>query len=424
MPHWRRLFTGRVPFGIAAAALATLATQAPARGQSSAALDDQSKPGWRDALRREAGDFCDSIKDFTHVHFGDVAPMPRVQGVHVLRPGTFGISPSDWSALDVGTALPGHVVLLVHGLDDTGDVWNDLAPAIRRRSDLNSLGVARLDYPNDQSLAASATLLNDALSHLAAGGARSVDLVCHSMGGLIARDVLTRADFYDGRPTGHSADAAPKPDLRRLILLGTPNLGSPFARLQCLSEARETLWRWIDSDNHNVRDLGRFDLDGDGQAGRDLLPGSAYLSELNSRPTPSSSQLTITSIVARVTTADDLRLEEALSKPIVKKILGDHEAESLLEQCRELTRGLGDGVVSARSAQLPGSTETIFIESTHRGMVREVNVFGLDNPIPEAQVKIKLASTPSPGAESTEPKDPKPFVVPPAIPFILDRLGA
>jgi len=410
MPHWRRLFTGSVPFGIAVAALATLATQVPARAQSTPQISDPGKPGWRDALRRETGEFCDSIKDFTHVHFGDIAPMARIQGVHVLRPGTSGIAPTDWAAFDIGTPLPEHVVLLVHGLDDTGDVWNDLAPAIRRRPELASLGVARLDYPNDQSLAASASLLYEALGHLAAGGARSVDLVCHSMGGLIARDVLTRADFYRGQPAGHSAsrsgNATPMPDLRRLILLGTPNLGSPFARLQCLSEARETLWRWIDSDNHNVRDLARFDLDGDGQAGRDLRPGSAYLTELNKRAALTSSQLAITSIVARVTTADDLRLEDALSKPIVKKILGQQEAESLLESCRELTRGLGDGVVSARSAQLPGSTETIFIESTHRGMVREVNVFGLDKPIPEATTETAT-----------------PFIVPPAIPFILDRLG-
>jgi len=421
MPHWRSLFTGRVPFGIAAAALATLATQSPARGQGSP-VDDATKPGWRDALRRETGDLCDSIKSFTHVHFGDTAPMSRVQGVHVLKPGAWGIAPADWAALDVGTALPERVVLLVHGLDDTGDVWNDLAPAIRRRPELASLGVARLDYPNDQSLAASAGLLDEALANLAGAGARSVDLVCHSMGGLIARDVLTRADFYDGRPTGHSGDARPRPDLRRLILLGTPNLGSPFARLQCLSEARETLWRWIDSDNHNVRDLARFDLDGDGQAGRDLLPGSDYLTELNARPTPDGSKIAITSIVARVTTADDLRLEEALSKPVVKKILGDEKAESLLESCRELTRGLGDGVVSARSAQLPGAGETIFIESTHRGMVREVNVFGLDNPIPEASVATKDGAVPG-GANTKEPTDSKPFVVPPAIPFILDRIG-
>lgn len=416
MPHWRRLFTGSVPFGIAAAALSTLATQVPARAQSAPQVSDPARPTWRDALRREAGELCDSIKDFTHVHFGETSPMARIQGVHVLRPGASGIAPTDWAAFDVGTPIPEHVVLLVHGLDDTGDVWNDLAPAIRRRPELASLGVARLDYPNDQSLAASAGLLHEALGNLAAAGARSVDLVCHSMGGLIARDVLTRADFYHGRPAGRSAGMEPRPDLRRIIMLGTPNLGSPFARLQCLSEARETLWRWIDSDNHNVRDLARFDLDGNGQAGRDLRPGSDYLTELNARSLPASSQVAITSIVARVMTADDLRLEEALSKPIVKRILGEQEAESLLESCRELTRGLGDGVVSARSAQLAGSTETIFVESTHRGMVREVNVFGLDNPIPEAAAKAE-------GEKSNARAPAEPFVVPPAIPFILDRLS-
>src|SRR5690606_22566445 len=47
------------------------------------------------------------------------------------------------------------VVLLVHGLDEPGDIWDDLTPALHEAGHT----VVRFNYPNDQDPALSADAL-------------------------------------------------------------------------------------------------------------------------------------------------------------------------------------------------------------------------------------------------------------------------
>jgi pimeloyl-ACP methyl ester carboxylesterase len=73
-------------------------------------------------------------------------------------------------------------VVLIHGLDEPGRVWLNLAPALDR----NGFRVWQFVYPNDQDIEASARFLFENLADLARnpGGTSPMALVAHSMGGL------------------------------------------------------------------------------------------------------------------------------------------------------------------------------------------------------------------------------------------------
>jgi len=381
----RQFFSG-VPFSLAVAALAALASNAPAQtaGTGGSTWKD-SAARWRDKVVAHASELQESAAAFVDKHLGDQPPMVRLRGLYRLD--TPAAAAPAWHALAETELLPERAVLLVHGLDEIGDLWNDLAPALAADPRLSGAAILRFEYPNDQAIALSADELDAALGELFLRGTRRVDLVCHSMGGLVARDVLTRDGLYAGR-----ADArADRPGLNSIIMLGTPNAGSPFAKLRALSQVREQVMRWIDSENHNVRDLWRNGGDGDGAAGDDLMPGSAYLTDLNSRPLPPASEIPITVVIGRLATAEDLRLDRALEAPMTVRILGEERAAALLDACRRFTREMGDGVVTCSSACLEGADTAYVIETSHRTMIRTART--------ETAVREAVEAPPAPEPE-------------------------
>ena len=244
---------------------------------------------------------------------------------------------------------PDRLIVLIHGLDEPGEIWNELAPQLHAAG----YRVARFEYPNDQAIADSASLLIHHLELLRSAGTGHVSIVAHSMGGLVARDALTRPGI----------DPSLRPAVDRLITVGTPNHGSSWARGRIVGEARERAVRLYDRARHG-RTLfpDTATSDSAGQAGTDLLPGSAYLRELNARPLPGTP---ITLIYAAISNAAGLA-----------------------------TDALGDGVVPVDSAQLDGVTDVVALEATHRSMLRT------------------LVHTP-------DPNNP-----PPAFPTIFQRLAA
>jgi pimeloyl-ACP methyl ester carboxylesterase len=307
-----------------------------------------------------------------------------------------------WRPLAEGDELPGRIVLLVHGLDEPGDIWNTLAP---RLVDAGHTPVS-FEYPNDQGARDSADELAAAMRALAARDVQRVDIVAHSMGGLIARDVLTREDLYAGA-------AGPReglPRVGRLIMLGAPNAGSPWARLRILSELREQVMRFANAPKAD-RALAFLD-DGLGEAGRDLLPGSDYLEDLNGRPLP---QVPITLVIGRIAPgaagrvgagADDLARAAAEG---LQLLLGADErargaaaaaADELRRALELVEQTVGDGVVPAGSALLAGVDDVVYVEANHRGMVHTV--------------RIEQAARGALGLQRVEE--------PPAIPVVLERL--
>jgi pimeloyl-ACP methyl ester carboxylesterase len=264
-----------------------------------------------------------------------------------------------WSAFDPSAKLPERVVLLVHGLDEPGSVWAEMAPALQREG----YTVARLDYLNDQALADSAAVLDGALAQLRAAGVTRVDLVCHSMGGLIALDVLTRGTMYAGR-----AERGGRPRLGRVITLGTPARGSWWAHLAPVADATEHVQRWWHSEDMDPRLLLGFLCDGDGQAACDLLPGSAYLAELAARPAPG---VPVTAVAGYIAEVDPHDLDGLKGFTVVRRTIGDEGVEAAAASLRSAFQWLGDGVVSTRSAAVPGA-ELVKVLADHRSLVRTI----------------------------------------------------
>ncbi len=274
------------------------------------------------------------------------------------------------AALEKGT------VVLIHGLDDPGKVWQDLAPALAGQD----YDVWQFEYPNDQPLAESAALFFQELQRVSAEGVRQISIVAHSMGGLITREMLTSpAIDYRG-----SSDLKLVPTVAQLIMVGTPNHGSHLVQLRFFSEVRDhftRLWKgqtgWLN-----------FIFDGAGEAKIDLLPESSFLNELNGRPSPRDIEQLI---IAGVTSPWDQREINGLLDSYSDKLTGISTAD--LDRLKSLlasaTNGLGDGLVSVESTRLPGIPH-VTVKGTHLSMIRNVTV----------------------DSERT----------PPAIPIILDQL--
>ncbi len=152
------------------------------------------------------------------------------------------------------------------------DPWAGLRPGIFQRSSalLEKLGrqAARVEYPNDQSIAESGKLLARELAELRAShpGMR-LELVTHSMRRTGARSYVEGPDYAG--------------NVDRLILLAPPNHGSTYSRWTCCSEIAEHYMLW---QNHPRWHWSWPFIDGIGEAGYDLQANSLFLTNLNAHP--------------------------------------------------------------------------------------------------------------------------------------------
>lgn len=108
------------------------------------------------------------------------------------------------------------VVVLVHGLGRSRASMSELAQA------LEAQGWAVLDmgYPSTRrSLDEHAAQLGGLLDHLADDGARQVDFVTHSLGGIVVRSALARKDAWRAQL-----------EIGRLAMLAPPSQGSSLAQ--------------------------------------------------------------------------------------------------------------------------------------------------------------------------------------------------
>jgi pimeloyl-ACP methyl ester carboxylesterase len=257
-----------------------------------------------------------------------------------------------------GPALDRNSVVLIHGLDDPGQVWQSLAPKLVEE-DFN---VWLMQYPNDQPIVESAQFFFLELKRLKELGIDRISIVAHSMGGLVSREMLTspKIEYHT------SAKKRLVPEVEALIMVGTPNHGSELARFRVFTEMRDHLVRLKKGE---ANWLGVI-LDGAGEAKIDLLPRSRFLTELNGRPHPQGVEMLI---IAGITSP----WNESDIKRWVNNVRQNVSAEQqqwvdeLGENMISMTHGLGDGLVTVESTRLEGVPHRT-VEGTHLSMIRNV----------------------------------------------------
>jgi pimeloyl-ACP methyl ester carboxylesterase len=241
-------------------------------------------------------------------------------------------------------------VLLVHGLDEPGSIWDDLIPALETAG----YEVWEFRYPNDQGIDRSAAYLAAQWPTLAED--RLVVLIGHSMGGLVVRDFVSRFRHPVGKSPGVKG-----PAVAGVMLVGTPNQGSEWARLRVWLELR---------DQFATGQGRRFSLfaalrDGTGEAKIDLRPGSEFLQELNARPWPASVPILV---IAGRLLAPSPDLSAGLDAAATE--VGSSDLRRTLEAWWSgIGEGLGDGVVTLDSAGLRGGPRPVVLNASHRGML-------------------------------------------------------
>ncbi len=277
------------------------------------------------------------------------------------------------------SALPAELVVLVHGLDEPGTCWKDVVPALQG----DALTVCEFVYPNDQTVPASAVLLHAALAAAHGRGARRVDLVSHSMGGLVSRELLTSPDGYAGTGSAH----ADLPDVRRLIMVAPPNHGSQLARFRLASETREQAvklfggqWSW----------RGAL-ANGHGEAGIDLLPDSAFLRRLNARPAPTGVVLTI--LAGRSSPVTRSHVDELIDWGRSHGAVPADALEGWKGSLRALEDGSGDGAVALESARLEGVDDVVVLAANHLSLIERG--WGAEPPPAIAEIRARLAPLPA-----------------------------
>jgi len=294
-----------------------------------------------------------NINDFVRQHF----PLSYAEQM-----AQFGLKQQ--SSRD--TITKKQTIVLIHGLDDPGKVWMNLQPRLVKQG----YDIWRFEYPDDQAIHQSAYFLYQELIRLRHKLGSNIEIIAHSMGGLVSREMLTHPKF------NCASCQQKRPVVDRLIMVGTPNHGSELARFRYLSEVRDQLFS---GDFHWLGGI----VDGNGEAGEDLIPGSSFLQQLNSRHPPSDTEYVI---IAGVLTTDELS-QFTSQLELLQKL--NRQIEQLSQY---LIQSLGDGLVSLESATLEG-VPLYKVAGSHLTIIR--NVFKNSRRVPPAIPLIeKLLSSP------------------------------
>ena len=156
------------------------------------------------------------------------------------------------------------LIILIHGIDSDRGMLVPLADLLTHEG--NQVGF--FSYAGDQPIDDSAASLAQKLADLRAlYPTLRVQIVAHSMGGLVARDYIEGPAYVGG--------------IDRLIMVGTPNAGSSWSKLRFILSIQQhyNLWR-----NDPDWSPSWYVTEGVGEAGRELAPGSPFLKKMASLP--------------------------------------------------------------------------------------------------------------------------------------------
>ena len=255
--------------------------------------------------------------------------------------------------IDAARDEAARVVLLVHGADASPAVFGDLERHLR----MARFRIGTFAYPNDDAIDASGVQLARRLRQWhARNPTATVDIVAHSMGGLVARYMLETPGLDPG-------------NVGKLIMLGTPNQGSQLAVARFLLDLGGYVRRGF-TKNALIGML----TDGNGEAGYDMRPGSEFLDELNARkrnPHVRYHMILGTSGPVSVTGFDALRsrAEKLTPRPLrgwLRQTMGSLD---------EVLATRGDGAVALSRGKLAGVTP-VLLPLDHMGLVSQHDFLG------------------------------------------------
>ncbi|MFV1966182.1 MAG: lipase family alpha/beta hydrolase [Pirellulaceae bacterium] len=267
------------------------------------------------------------------------------------------------------------LVVLAHGLHSRAVA----VASLLERPRAAGFPCAEFDYPNDQAIADSAALLSRELRSIAAKHPeRAIALVAHSMGGLVSRAVIEDPRLDPG-------------NVRRLIMIGTPNQGSVLANFAYGID----LWEYtLDAARRkSVRAfLGSIE-DGLADAQDDLRPGSLFLQELNARPrNPQVDYTIILGDVALLTDNDLQRARRSIQNSAEKsrwiRLFGP-KVDGWLKELDEVVDGRGDGVVSVERGKLEGVSDTLVLHFGHLDFIGQLRREGAVQAAEEVMKRIE-----------------------------------
>jgi pimeloyl-ACP methyl ester carboxylesterase len=260
-------------------------------------------------------------------------------------------------------------VCLVHGINSSAGGFVHVIPMLEQAG----YGIVVFDYPFNQRLNDScASFRRGWLAFRREGGEnRPWAIVAHSMGALVARS-------YVERNGGKAHDVA------SLIMIAPVNQGAHIARIQPLYQTISSL---VAINNKQTGHALAQLADGIGQAAADLLPGSAFLRQLNSLSRPigipyhilAGSSGLIPGDIRRQAQAqlDNASRENAIFS-FVSRLAGK-ELSSLLD---EMTDGTGDGCVAIERTRLPGTDDHVTIRANHAELIRAPMFYPDEGPVP------------------------------------------
>jgi pimeloyl-ACP methyl ester carboxylesterase len=254
------------------------------------------------------------------------------------------------------------LVVLVHGVESGPEVWDELRGALAP----SGAQLATFAYPNDGSCEAAAAALADRLRALAP---QRVRIVAHSMGGLVARDAVEDPELDPG-------------NVEVLVLIGTPNAGSNLGGLRFGLEAAQFVRDSADLDRFGEALLGGMRehlLDGVGEAGGDLLPGSVFLTRMAARErNPRVRYHLVLGTRSVLSAAQFERLRETVAAAAGRQRwsrVARPRIEAWIADLDELVDGAGDGAVAVARGRLEG-VESVLVDLDHLGLVRRRGLLG------------------------------------------------
>ncbi len=259
-------------------------------------------------------------------------------------------------------------ICLVHGLNSSSGGFVHMVPWLEEAG----YGIVVYDYPFNRSLEEScaaftrdwAAFTRDCHDKL------PWSIVAHSMGALLARSLV-------------EDDATWAHDVSSLVLVAPVNQGSHLAKVQTLVQISNGL-KAINGKNTTRAMLSLSD--GLGQAAQDLLPGSAFLKALNSRPRRREVAYHILAGDRGFLTRqgrDQLEAQVGLvtgNGGFLGRLaqLATADLPALLD---ELTDGTGDGCVSVERTRLEGVPDHVTIHANHAELIRAPLLFADPGPV-------------------------------------------